>query len=83
MRHPYNKFVQMELIALLFAFIIGITALIVGYTFILFLSIYLIIFSLICDAMVLFNTRHTAEAAKQAARAAVLFLVATALLFQL
>jgi len=73
----------MELIALLSAFIIGITALVVGYTAILFLSIYLLIFSLVCDAMVLFNTRHTIEAGKQAVRAAVLFLLVTFLLFHL
>ncbi|WP_010648440.1 hypothetical protein [Oceanobacillus massiliensis] len=83
MRHPYRKLVQMELFLLLFAFLAGIAALIAGYIIILFLSIYLIVFSLICDAMILLNTRHPAEAGKQAIRAVMLFLFMTYLLFRL
>jgi hypothetical protein len=83
MRHPYRKLIQMELISLLFALLIGFSALITGYILIIFLSIYLVVLSLFCDAMLLLHTRHPAEAGKQAIRCVMLFLFTTYFIFQL
>lgn len=83
MRHPYRKIVQMEFISLLFAFLIGFSALIAGYMILLFLSIYLIVLSLVCDAMILMYTRHPVEAGKQAVRSAMLFIFTTYFIFRL
>ncbi|WP_067728438.1 hypothetical protein [Oceanobacillus damuensis] len=83
MRHPYRKLIQMEFISLLFALLIGFSALITGYIIILFLSIYLIVLSLVCDAMILLYTRHPVEAGKQAVRGIMLFLFTTYFIFQL
>ncbi|WP_087973675.1 hypothetical protein [Oceanobacillus rekensis] len=83
MRHPYRKLIQMELISLLFAMLIGFSALIAGYIIIIFLSIYLVVLSLFCDAMLLLYTRHPAEAGKQAIRGIMLLLFTTYFIFRL
>ncbi|MFC4024922.1 hypothetical protein ACFOUV_14095 [Oceanobacillus longus] len=83
MRHPYRKLVQMELISLLFACIIGFSALVAGYIIIVFLSIYLVVLSLFCDAMILMYTRHSVEGGKQAVRGAMLLVFTTYFIFQL
>ena len=83
MRHPYRKFIQMELITLFLALIFGLAALVLGYLIILFLAFYIIVQSIICDAMILLQTRHTAEAGKQVLRGIILFLFTTYLLFHL
>lgn len=83
MRHPYRKLIQMEFVSLLFALLIGFSALIAGYIIIIFLSIYLIVLSLICDALLLMYSRHPAEAGKQAIRGIMLFLFTTYFIFQL
>ena len=83
MRHPYRKLIQMEFVSLLFALLIGFSALIAGYIIIIFLSIYLVSFSLFCDAMLLMYKRHPAEAGKQAVRGIMLLLFTTYFIFRL
>ncbi|MBP2076268.1 hypothetical protein [Oceanobacillus polygoni] len=83
MRHPYRKFIQIELISLFLALLFGLAALVLGYFIILFLAFYFIVLSILCDAMILLQTRHSVEAGKQVMRGIILFLFTTYLLFQL
>ncbi|GLO67712.1 hypothetical protein M3E13_02355 [Oceanobacillus kimchii] len=83
MRHPYQKFIQMEVIGLVLSFLSGITALITGWVILLFFAVYLLVLSIVCDAIILMQTRRQSEAMKQAIRAFVLFLLITSMFFQL
>ncbi|BAC14982.1 hypothetical protein ACFQ4N_13220 [Oceanobacillus iheyensis] len=83
MRHPYQKFIQMEVIGLVLSFLCGITALITGWIILLFVAVYLLVVSIVCDAIILMQTRRQSEAMKQAIRAFVLFLLITSMFFQL
>ncbi|WP_017798245.1 hypothetical protein [Oceanobacillus kimchii] len=83
MRHPYQKFIQMEVIGLVLSFLSGITALITGWLILLFFAVYLLVLSIVCDAIILMQTRRQSEAMKQAIRAFVLFLLITSMFFQL
>lgn len=83
MRHPYQKFIQMEVIGLVLSFLSGITALITGWVILLFFAVYLLVLSIVCDAIILMQTRRQSEAMKQAIRAFILFLLITSMFFQL
>ncbi|GEM_PF-6676857 len=85
MRHSYEKIIQLELIALGLSILIGIIALIQASVLFITLAIYLIIVSLACDAFIHNFTALAAnrqlQSLKQAIRAGILFLLATALIF--
>ncbi|MFS0750253.1 hypothetical protein [Oceanobacillus sp. 1P07AA] len=83
MRHPYQKFIQMEVIGLVLSFLSGITALITGWVILLFFAVYLLVLSIVCDAIILMQTRRQSEAMKQGIRAFILFLLITSMFFQL
>lgn len=83
MRHPYEKFIRLELITLVLVVIIGLISVFQGILIIMLFSLYLLAISIFCEALIAMNTHNTAEGAKQFVKAAMLMLVTTILLFQL
>ena len=84
MRHPYEKIMRLELIAIGLSILTGIIALFQASVLFILLAIYLIIISLACDAFTHnFTTYRQLQSLKQAIRAGILFLLATALIFLL
>lgn len=82
MRHPYEKIIRIELIALGISILTVIIALIQASVLFIILAIYFIIVSLACDAFAhSFTTNRQLQSLKQAIRAGILFLLATALIF--
>lgn len=82
MRHPAEKFNQIELISLITAIFSGFLAIIQGYLLLLFLSLYFISLSIAANALVEWTTYQKLSAGKQLARAALLFILTTYLLFK-
>lgn len=84
MKHPYEKIMRIELFSLGLSIFIGLIALIQSSILFILVSFYLAAISLACDA---FNHNYTShrrmQGLKQAIRAALLFLLATALIFLL
>ncbi|MFC3038634.1 hypothetical protein ACFOGI_00015 [Virgibacillus xinjiangensis] len=83
MRHPYEKLVRMELAAIAAVILFGVIALIQGFLLLILLAFYLLAFSLLCEAMLLWQTGNTPEAGKQGLRAMLLFIFVTYLFFRL
>lgn len=83
MRHPYEKFARIELISLVIVILFGLIALIQGFLVLIFLCLYLISLSLVCDALLNLYLRNPHQAGKQIIRAAMLFIFATYLIFLL
>lgn len=82
MRRPYEKFIQMEIITLGGAAFFGFFALIKGYFLLAIVSVYFIVISIICDALIKWQFLHKLEASKQLLRAIILFLLAAILLIR-
>ncbi|RKQ15418.1 hypothetical protein D8M05_10500 [Oceanobacillus bengalensis] len=83
MRHRASKILQFELISLAAAILLSIFAFILGYLFFVFLVFYIIIFSLLCDALINLHYGNTQQAGKQVLRGALLFILITYLAFSL
>ncbi|MEC5424421.1 hypothetical protein QGM71_13050 [Virgibacillus sp. C22-A2] len=83
MRHPYEKFIRIELLSLASAILIGIIALAQGYTLLIFLCLYLLALSLACNALIELHRHEADQAGKQILRAIMLFILASFMLFQL
>ncbi|WP_404455834.1 hypothetical protein [Oceanobacillus kapialis] len=83
MRHPFEKIIRIELLTIVLALIIGLISIIQGYLLLATCSIYLIAISFTCTALLDWKTNQTAQGAKHAARALLLFLLATYLLIGL
>lgn len=83
MRHPYERFIKVELISLVLAIIFGLLAIIKANLMWLSLSLYLIAISLFCDGIVAQSTRLKIRTMKQLIRFLLLFLLATLLIFKL
>jgi len=83
MRHPYEKYIRLELITIILVFLLGIFAVIQSYIIFLFLGLYLLVVSLIFTALIEFYTYHTHNAIKHALRALLLFIFTTYLIFLL
>lgn len=83
MRHPLEKLIRMEIIAMIGGLFVGIFAWITGWIIFLFLACYLFIFSMLSNAFVLLHTHRASDAMKQVIRAALLFLFLTSLFFYL
>ncbi|WP_430790103.1 hypothetical protein VBD025_05595 [Virgibacillus flavescens] len=64
MRHPYEKFIRLELISLILAIICGIIVLIKGYILLVILIILLIACGLCFEAMIELNTHNRNKAFK-------------------
>lgn len=83
MRHPYEKFIKMELLVIVCAGLFGLFALIQGYFFLIILCLYLIAFSQFLEAISYLHVRKTGEAGKQFIRAAMLVFFVTFIVFHL
>lgn len=82
MRHPYEKFIRIELIAILIAILIGVIVLIKGYLILVFVCLYLLVLSLLAEAMIAWSTHQKFQSGKQLVRAAIIFILATYMIFQ-
>lgn len=82
MRRPVDKFLQVEALTLVFACLICLFALIKGFYLFVSLALYFIVVSLICEAIAKWKFIQKIDAGKQLARAVVIFILATYLLFQ-
>ncbi|WP_047983830.1 hypothetical protein [Ornithinibacillus californiensis] len=80
MRHPYEKFIRGELVAIGLALVFGLIALIQGVFLLIILCLYLVAASLIFDGLIAMNMRNQAHGAKQILRSVLLILLATFLL---
>ena len=80
MRHPYEKFIRGELVAIVLAILFGLIALIQGVFLLIILYLYLVAVSLIFDGLIAMKMRHQTHGIKQMLRSAMLFLFATFLL---
>ncbi|WP_100009830.1 hypothetical protein [Lentibacillus sediminis] len=83
MRHPYEKIIRIELLAVACVILIGVFALFQGILLLVFLSFYLLALSLVCDALVDWYGGDTLKAGKQVLRAVMILLFTTFLLFHL
>ncbi|MFC4558125.1 hypothetical protein ACFO3D_07865 [Virgibacillus kekensis] len=83
MRHPYEKFIRLEIITLILAGVIGFIAVFQGFPIIMIFCLYLLAISIFSEALIYTNTFQTAQGMKQFAKAFLLILFATILLFQL
>ena len=83
MRHPYEKFIKMELIFILCAVLFGLVALIQGYIFLVLMSMILITISLFFDALIHWYSHRSADAGKQILRAVLLLCFIIFLIFHL
>ncbi|MBU5465223.1 hypothetical protein KQI49_00085 [Virgibacillus sp. MSJ-26] len=83
MRHPYERFIKIELISLILAIIIGLLAIIKANLIWLSLSLYLTAISLFCDSIVAQSTHLKVRRIKQLIRFVLLFFLATLLIFKL
>ncbi|MBC5635588.1 MULTISPECIES: hypothetical protein [Ornithinibacillus] len=77
MRHPYNKFIQGELVAIGLAIVCGLIALIQGVFLLIVICLYLLAASLVFDGLIAMNMRNPNHGVKQMLRAAILFLLTT------
>ncbi|WP_096272812.1 hypothetical protein [Paucisalibacillus globulus] len=80
MRHPYEKFIRGELVAIGLALLFGLIALIQGIFLLIILCLYCIAVSLAFDGLIGMNMRNQTHGVKQLVRALLLFLFATFLL---
>lgn len=83
MRHPYEKFIQLELLAIICAVVFGFFAMIQSYLFLILISFYLIAISLFLNAITYWYLRRTMDAFKQLVRALMLAFFITFIVFHL
>ena len=83
MRHPFKRFIKIELFSLILAIITGLSAIIWTHVIWFILSIYLIAISLLCDGIVAQSTHQHTWAIKQFIRSFLLFIITTLLIFKL
>ncbi|GAB3048151.1 hypothetical protein [Virgibacillus ainsalahensis] len=83
MRHPYEKFMRIELIAIACVVLFGVIALIQGFLIFILLCFYLLALSIFCDAMILLYLHNPPQAGKQFLRAVMVFIFTTYLFFHL
>lgn len=81
MRHPYEKFIRIELISIISAALIGIIAFIKGYMILIFLCFLLIVLSLLAEAITLWFTYQKIQGGKQLIRALVILVLTIYLVF--
>ena len=83
MRHPYEKFIRLELVIIAAAIIIGLTALLKGFILLVMFVMYLLAFSLISGAMAEWNINQATQAFKHFVQAILLFIFVTYMIFHL
>lgn len=80
LRHPFEKFIRIELVSIGAAVLLGIIGLTLGFLFLISVSLLLLSISLCCEALVDWQTNNTLHAGKQLLRATMAFLFAIYLL---
>lgn len=80
MKHPYEKFIRIELLTIGLAGLIGIVALVKGYLISVLICLYLITLSLLAEAMIALSTHQRVQGIKQLVRAAIIFILTSYLL---
>lgn len=83
MRHPYEKIIRIELVSMASAVLIGIVAFIQGYLILIFLCFFLIILSLLAEAITLWFTYQKIQSGKQLIRAFIILMLTVYLIFKL
>lgn len=83
MRHPYEKFIRLELLFIIVAVIVGIIALLKGFAFVIIIALYMIAFSMLSGAIVEWHTHQTNQAGKHFLQAILLFIFTTYMIFHL
>lgn len=83
MNHPYEKYMRLEIILIITAFIIALFAILKGIILLLFISLYFIIFSFLCEALLEWTSNRMTASGKQLIRAIIMFFVTTYLFFHL
>ncbi|MFA1822447.1 hypothetical protein ACDX78_20170 [Virgibacillus oceani] len=81
MRHPYEKYIRLELITIILICLLGLFAIIQSYILFIFLGLYLLTVNLILTALIEFHTYRAHEAIKHVLRAIFLFVFTTYLIF--
>lgn len=80
MRHPYVKYIKLELLTIVLALIFATLTIIYKKTVILLFTLCLLALSLLSEAAFLYFTNKKVEASKQAIRSLILLLVLIAIL---
>lgn len=83
MRHPYEKFIRLELIALILAVFAGIIVLVKGFILLAIFLIYLVACALCCEGMIELNTHNRNHAIKHFLQAILIFVFMSYLVFHL
>lgn len=83
MKHPLEKIMRIELLAMIVLVIGGLIALIKGYQPVLMFCFYMFALSLFCDGLAAWYTHDTQHAGKQFLKAGMVFVMTTFLLFHL
>lgn len=81
MRHPHERYILAEIVLTVLAIICGLLAWITSFIFMLYLSIYCIAFSIVCEGIIALSISEIQHALKHAAKAVILLIIATCLLF--
>ncbi|MBY7144775.1 hypothetical protein KFZ56_17280 [Virgibacillus sp. NKC19-3] len=83
MRHPYEKFIRIELICITFVILVGVFAIFQSAALVILMCFFVLALSLCCDALIEYYSHRTVQAAKQLIRAIMIILFTTILFFQL
>lgn len=83
MRHPYEKFIRIELVSMILAVLMGIIVLMKGFLILIFMCFFLIIISLLTDAILLWVTYQKIQSGKQLFRAIIMLILTIYLIFKL
>lgn len=83
MRHPYEKYIRLELITLIIAVFAGIIVLIKGFLFLAIFLIYLVACALCCEAMIELNTHNRNNAFKHFLQAILILVFMSFIVFHL
>lgn len=80
MRHPYEKFIRTELVTIILSIFVFVIALIKSYLILIYICFYLLVISLLAEAMIAWFTQQKERSVKQLIRGMIIFLLATYLL---
>jgi len=82
-RHPYEKFIRIELISMISAALICIIVLIKGYLILVFICLFLLVLSLLTEAITLWFTYQKIQGGKQLFRAFMILILTLYLILKL
>lgn len=82
MKHPYEKFIIAEMASIFLAILIGLVALLKGFVLLVFIALYCIAISFICEGLVEWSKRQAALAGKHFLRAFIVIVLASYLILK-